>query len=318
MKKILLAFAVVAALASCSNDEVIDINRKAISFGETFVDNATRADYSSGVAVKSFKVYGTVTGNDQTAQIYNGDDVTNPSGTVGSYGAVWTCSNVQYWLPNATYNFAAIVDGSSTPTTTLPATIPFAVADGADNKDLLYATASVSTDENATPTTGVNGVGVVAFGFEHLLSKLQFTIKNGTKVGENYTYAVTGISVSGVTDKGTYTTSSKTWAKRDGAGTVTLTFGTTGDIEAGDIGAVASETRQILPVEQTLAVTITYSVKFNGTLIAEGQTFSGSLPTKTYEANKVYNVTATITGDAIDFQLGTIGGWTSNGDDIDL
>lgn len=313
MKKILLAFAVVAALASCSNDEVIDINRKAISFGETFVDNATRADYSSGVAVKSFKVYGTVTGNDQTAQIFNGDAVTNPTETVDSYGAVWTCSNVQYWVPNATYNFAAIVDGSSTPTTTLPATIPFAVADGADNKDLLYATADVTTDGNADPSCG----SLVAFNFEHLLSKLQFTIKNGTKVGENYTYAVTGISVSGVTDKGTYTTSTKTWAKRDGAGTVTLTFGTTGDIEAGDVGVVASETRQILPVEQTLAVTITYSVKFNGTLIVEGQTFSGSLPTKTYEANKVYNVTATITGDAIDFQLGTVGGWTSNGDDID-
>lgn len=315
MKKIIFALAALAALASCSNEEVIEINRKAISFGDTFVDNATRADYSSGKVVNEFKVYGTVTGAGNTVQIYNGTAVTNPTGTSGSYGSAWNCSIVQYWVPNATYKFAAIVDGEATATTNLPATIPFTVADGANNKDLLYATADVVTNPNAEPTSGVNSAGIVAFAFEHLLSKLQFTITNGTQLAEKYTYTVTGITVEGVAEQGTYTVAGGTWAK-DGSTTTSLTFGTTTAIEGG-ANAVASETRQILPVNQALAITITYDIAFNGTPIAEGATISGTIPARDYAAKTVYNINATITGKKIDFTVGTVGGWTT-GSDIDL
>lgn len=313
MKKIIFALAALATLASCSNDEVIEIDRKAISFGETFVDNATRADYSSGVVVDAFKVYGTVTGNGNTVQIFNGDNVTNPTGTTGSYGAAWNCTNVQYWVPSATYKFAAIVDGEATATTALPVTIPFTVTDG--NGDLLYATADVVTNTNAEPTSGVNPAGIVAFDFEHLLSKLQFTITNGTQLAEKYSYTVTGITVTGVAKQGTCTVAGKAWAK-DGDTTTSLTFGTTTAI-AGGSNAVASETRQILPVEQTLAITITYDIAFNGTIIATGATLSGTIPARSYAANTVYNINATITGTQIDFTLGTVGGWAT-GSNIDL
>lgn len=309
MKKIIFALAALATLASCSNDEVIEIDRKAISFGETFVDNATRADYSSGVVVNKFKVYGTVTGNDNTVQIFNGDDVINPTSTTGSYGSAWNYTNVQYWLPNASYKFAAIVDGAANTTSALPETIPFTVTDG--DGDLLYATADVTTNANAEPAGGVNTASIVAFNFKHLLSKLQFTIANGTSDASGYSYQVTGISVSGVAAQGTYTTSSNNWAK-NGDTTTTLTFGSTAAI-AGGAEAVATETRQILPVNQTLAITITYDTLVDGTTIVAGQTKTGNI-TQAFAANTVYNVTATLTANEIDFTLQSVNDWVSGGD----
>lgn len=312
MKKIIFALAALATLASCSNDEVIEIDRKAISFGETFVDNATRADYSSGQVVNEFKVYGTVTGNGNTVQIFNADVVSNPTpGATTNYGSAWNYTNVQYWLPSSSYKFAAIVDGTANTTSALPETIPFTVADGEANKDLLYATADVTTNANAEPAGGVNTAGIVAFNFEHLLSKLQFTIANDTENASGYSYQVTGISVTGVAAQGTYTTSSNNWAK-NGDTTTTLTFGTT-DAIAGGASAVASATRQILPVEQTLAITITYDTLVDGTTIVAGQTKTGNI-TQAFAANTVYNVTATLTADEIDFTLQSVNDWVSGGD----
>ena len=298
MKKIFFAVVAVVAMASCSNEEVIEVNREQIAFGEVFVDNATRADYSTGKTVNAFKVYGTVSGT----QIFNGANVTRGSKTNGE---AWGCDGAaQYWLPSSIYNFAAIVDGVATATTALPATIPFTVADGAGNLDLLYATATVTTDPNATPT-GVNNNGVVAFDFSHLLSKLQFKIKNET----NQKYQVTSISVTGVAQDGTYNVGAGTWAQ-NGATTTTLTFGTA--TVAGGATVAASEARQLLPVAQTLAVTINYDVYDASDNVVGSLTKTGTI-TETFVKNTVYTVTATISGKAINFTFsGNVGGWTED------
>ncbi|MBO5901596.1 MAG: fimbrillin family protein [Alistipes sp.] len=305
MKKIIFALLAVAAMVGCAKEEVIELNREQIGFGEVFVDNATRADYSSGKPVEAFKVYGTITALENTAQIFNGANVTRGS---KADGEAWGCDNVQYWMPNAVYNFAAIVDGEAVATTALPVTINHTVADGANNKDLLYATATVETDETAAPDN-VNGNGVVAFNFSHLLSKLQFNIVNAT----NQTYQVTEIRVTGVAKEGVYTVNGGTWAQ-SGVTTTELTFGTA-TVAGGDTEP-ASETRQILPlpVAQTLNVTITYDVMSGddvvGTLTKEGTI------TQTFAKNTVYAVTATLTGSAIDFSLGTVGGWGAENGEI--
>lgn len=302
MKKIIFAVVAVVAMASCSKDEVIEVNREQIGFGDVFVDNATRADYSSNnKKVNAFKVYGTVKTTAATTQIFNGADV-NRDGKAD--GVAWTLSGTKhYWLPGATYNFAAIVDGVATATEGLPATIPFTVADGVDNKDLLYATATVTTNANAVPT-GVNANGVVAFEFQHLLSKLQFKIKNET----NQNYVVTSISVTGVAEDGIYTVGAATPWAQVGTDTTTLTFGNA-TVDGGATVA-ASEARQLLPVQQTLDITITYDVMDDGDVVGE-LTKKGKIENKTFEANKVYVVTATLTGTAIDFSFGTLGGWTN-------
>lgn len=300
MKKMFFALFAVLGMVSCSNEEVIEVNREQIAFGEVFVDNATRADYSTDKTVNAFKVYGTVSGT----QIFNGANVTRGS---KANGEAWGCEGAaQYWLPSSTYNFAAIVDGVATATTGLPATIPFTVADGADNLDLLYATAEVTTDEDAVPT-GVNTNGVVAFDFSHLLSKLQFNIVNET----NQKYQVTSISVTGAKEDGLYTIETSAWTTTT-EDTVPLTFGNA-TVDGGATVA-ASEARQLLPVAQTLNVTITYDVLDASDAVVGTLTKTGTI-TETFVKNTVYTVTATISGKAINFTFsGTVGGWTEDDD----
>lgn len=312
MKKLLFAICAVATLASCSKDEVVSYDKgEAIGFSNPFVNKATRADYSTN-KVNAFIVYGAVTPEATgatTTQIYNGVEVTRGN---NDYGDAWTYDEqyIQYWQPNSEYEFAAIVDGEAATLTSsyLPETIQFTVADGNANKDLLYATASVSTNGTATPSGNGYANSCVAFNFTHLLSKMQFTVKNET----NQTYKVTDISVTGFTDKGVYTVAGNgTWAKDAGAAdNVKLTFGETTNI-AGIGSDIATETRQFLPGMQTLAVAITYDVYQNGTVIGE-LTKTGTIPATTYKKNTLYNVVATLTGNDIKFTVSSVNDWDAD------
>ena len=302
MKKILFAVFALAALASCTNNEVIELNQQAIAFGDVFVDNGTRADYSqAGNPVGAFKVYGTVTGTANTVLIYNGNAVTRPSmeGENKYQDVAWLCaSDPQYWVPNATYNFMAIVDGGESDVEAMPTTIDFTVADGVDNKDLLLATASVVVNNAGNKTGDLSTNDWVAFTFDHLLSKVMFTI-NST-VGTGYSIDVTSITVGKVAEKGVYNVAAGTWAQ-DGDTTTTLTFGRQD----------AYETRQILPVTQALEVTIAYDI-YRGTTKISSATKTGTIPSQTYAKKTVYNVTATITATSeIKFTVNAVNDWTT-------
>ena len=287
MRKMLFAIFAMGALVSCLNEEILDLNREQIAFGEVFVDNGTRADYSQlGKPVTAFKVYGTATGLGNTVQIFNGADVTRPNNyyndETGVYDSTvpWVCTKPQYWLPKVEYKFAAIVDGVATATTGLPVTIPFTVADGDANFDLLYAEAQAITDENGEPDNSP-----VAFTFRHLLSKMQFEINKQS----NQEIEVMSITVTGFVEKGIYDVGGDKWAQ-NGSTTTTLNFiNSDGELEP----------RQILPipdVEQVLDVTIKY--KFANVEFEK----SGTI-TQEFEQNTVYVVTATLTGVAIDFSI---------------
>ena len=304
MKKVLFALFAVASLASCSNNEVIELNREQIAFGDTFVDNATKADYSTDKTVDGFKVYGTATytanGSEKTTLVFKGNTVSR-NGKADN--VAWDCDGAaQYWLPNTDYTFAAIVDGGESGVSAMPTTIDFTVKDGEDNKDLLYATATVSTDENATPDPAdVNANGVVAFNFNHLLSKMMFKVKNET----NQKYEVTEIKVTGVAKDGEYTIGGA-WSA---TGTTNLTFGTA-TVEGGATKP-ASESRQIIPVAQELDVTVTYYVlDGDGAKVGNALTKTGTI-SSTFEQNTVYVVTATLSGKTINFSLGTVNGWAN-------
>ena len=71
MKKLFFAFAAIATLASCNNDQIIDFDKNPIAFGDAFVDNATKAIYEGDTKVDAFKVWGTVTGNSNTVLIFD-------------------------------------------------------------------------------------------------------------------------------------------------------------------------------------------------------------------------------------------------------
>ena len=330
MKKIFLAVMAIAALAACSKDEQIAAPKgEAIAFGDAFVDNATRADYTSGKTVEKFQVWGTVQGTHANpaapVYIFDGDEVNstgivNDEETTVNYGQAWFCENVQYWVPNAKYAFTAIVDGKFTKTNNVydHATIPFTVDDGDRNKDLLLATATASVANDGTVSAGESSDseisdGLVKFKFSHLLSKLQFNAPEHN-YGNGYSVVVTDIEVTGVLNNGVYTIANGgSWAKAQGAQTnVTLNF------PAGDGGDF--ETRQILPIAQVLTVTITYNVEFGDTVISKDVTKSGQISNGTdsngdpigYTFNKgyVYAITPNITANQINFTVATVDGWT--------
>jgi hypothetical protein len=114
MKKLFFALCAVAALASCSKEEVVSYDKgEVIGFANPFVNKSTRADYDNATnKVQAFKVYGIVTpqATGDATQIYNGADVER--GTKAN-GEAWDCNGtIQYWLPSSNYSFAAIVDGA--------------------------------------------------------------------------------------------------------------------------------------------------------------------------------------------------------------
>ena len=197
MKKIFCAVLALAAMASCSKEYTVDYNKQAIAFGDVFVDNATRADYSDGQDLTQFNVYGIVKGTAGTVNIFAGIPVT---GSVGPN--VWSYDEqyAQYWIPGADYDFAAVVDADGVGTSTSAATfgMPTTLTSTADangvRKDLLYAEGHV--DDAIANQVPVN------FTFNHLLSKVHFTVTSNAQGG--YYHTVTGISVSNF-KSGTFT-----------------------------------------------------------------------------------------------------------------
>ena len=98
MKKFLfLGIAATAMLASCTNDETVEMNpQNAIGF-ETFVDKSTRATDILESTLGKFKVWA----YQGTTAILTGEEVTK-SGSDCGY------TNTQYWVKDQTYNFHAI------------------------------------------------------------------------------------------------------------------------------------------------------------------------------------------------------------------
>ena len=98
MKKLFISMLAVAALASCSQEDVIVADKGDLIGFNSFVENSTRAAEDPSYNAQNldhFKVYGTVNG------ITIFDDVL----VEGEVGAdVWSYTgNTQYWIKGATY-----------------------------------------------------------------------------------------------------------------------------------------------------------------------------------------------------------------------
>ncbi len=212
MKKVIFALAAVVALAACSKEQTIVADRgDAIGFGTPFVENSTRVDYSTAGTLTKFNVYGTVTGTAGTVNIYNGVEVTKTqqnSTDIGGTDSWWyAAGEAQYWIPKASYNFAAVVDatvGTNDTAYGMPVTLTTQADDAMNLKDMLYATATATVNAEGTPSANP-----VNFNFAHLLSKVKFTVTSNAMGG--YKHTVTGIKVSNF-ETGTYTIADGTWA----------------------------------------------------------------------------------------------------------
>ena len=294
------------SLGSCSSDETLEtMEKKAIAFGNVSIKNGSRAadpSYGDNKLIDGFQVWGTVTGNAGSANIFNGATVTR--GTA-EYVKPWTCSETQYWIPSATYNFMAITNANSvTPTSGMPTAINY-TADG--TSDLLLAEpVLVHTDDMAEPDEDdVNENGCVAFTMTHLLSKVHFTFEdsNGNPVTNT---EISNIQVTGHYASGTYTIGATTpWGSQVLAATTSaLSFG---GIDANDTEATTSQyARLIIPGTQTWYITFAQ----NGTtidepLILEGETAGTGY---TFAPNTEYNIIVTV-GSNITFTVESLAEW---------
>ena len=293
MKKIFFGILAIAAFAACSNEEQIAAPKgQEIAFGDAFVDNATKAIYEGDTKLKEFYVWGNVTGNGNTVQLYENAKVYTSNDN--PYNTVYNCDVKRYWTPSCAYKFVAIAHAKSVTLDAdfLPTTITYE-ANGNDDL-LLSEVVEASTDQECL-ITGANN-GVVAFTMNHLLSKLHFEVNSS--LGADYIVTPTSIKVSGVKKNGKYTLPTTSapykWELTDDE-----------TIEALEL---LNTDRVIIPVEQTLGITITYDIEFGGKKIVNGATKSANL-TQSFAKNTVYNVTATISATAIDFTVSTVAGF---------
>lgn len=280
MKKFLfLGIAATAMFASCTKDEMVEMNpQNAIGF-ETFVDKSTRAAVDVTKAnLTAFEVYGWRTNDSKTEQIFDAQAVTANNG-------VCTYSPLQYWVNGYEYNFEAVAPKSGEKGVTVndnygASTIEF-VSDS--ETDLIYASADEDlSSDDATP----DPVGLT---FGHLLSRVKFTFINGADDTSAAKIAVTGVKITNAGTKGVYTPSNGTWAAATATGAVT--FADIADIEGGASGA--TEHKYLIPYNVK-----DYSVSFTVTMtqgsVSDSFNYTVKLPeTTTLVKGNSYNFKAT-------------------------
>ena len=305
MKKIFLVALAAVGLAACATeDTIVTPQGQAIAFGDAFVDNATKAIITSADKITGFQVWGNVKGSNNTPVALYTDAGAAVTRGGAALGAAWTCGVIRYWTPNCDFNFAAIANGTGTDIASgLPTKISYELT--ADDNDLIYATATANTKGEGYAPSVTDGI--VAFTFNHLLSKVTFAVGASAINQNNYSVVVKNIAVTGAVANGTYTVGNAvidgTWAKTADAATIDQDY-----YEGSNYVS-----HLLIPVQQTLGVTVTYDIKFGETTISSDLTKEGSV-NYTFATNTAYTITAKLSAlNAIQFTVAEnngLGAWT--------
>lgn len=201
MKRSLFMLGVaVAALSSCSNNEVLDIaESNAIKFSNTFVGKPTRgvtAPELTTVNLKEMYVFA----SNEDGQVF--DDNPKLVYRIGETNE-WGYDNLVPWKATKNYNFVAYAGkdlGESVKANDGNESLNFTdivVDGGEDNQfDLLYS------NTKSIKTTADNGNSTIDFTFDHLLSMVQFTLKSG--FGATTEVKITNFKFYGVKTTGSY------------------------------------------------------------------------------------------------------------------
>lgn len=268
MKKIfLIGLAATAMLASCSNDETVEMaQQKAIGFSNAFVNNGTRSIVDPSfttTSLEDFAVYGFT----QNGQIFKGDKVHKG----GSASTGWSYDALQYWVPGNTYTFGAIapysvatnVSNVALPenATKVEMTVAFTNTD-ADQVDLLHAEPAQIAGTEVTETYQTP----VGMTFNHQLSKVKFSFKNA--VGKGYNVKVSNVKITDAYTNGTLTVAvaGNTWSNQ-ASNTLELDFGNVvaDDATADEAAFIANDAtlesyneKLMIPTDNTAEYTVTF------------------------------------------------------------
>lgn len=281
MKKLfMIGLAATAMLASCSNDETVEMaQQKAIGFSNAFVNNGTRSIVDPSFTTKTledFAVYGFT----QAGQIFKGDKVYKG----GSASTGWSYDVLQYWVPGNTYTFGAIAPHSvatNVSDVALPEnakkvemTVAFTNTD-ADQVDLLHAEPAQIAGTEVTETYKTP----VSMTFRHQLSKVKFSFENA--VGAGYNVKVSNIKIMDAYTNGTLTVAANgnTWSAQAN-NTLGLDFGNVvADDATADEAAVIANAATLESYNEKLMIpmdaTATYTVTFTAELY-QGDVLLGS------------------------------------------
>lgn len=268
MKKIfLIGLTAAAMLASCSNDETVEMaQQKAISFSNAFVNNGTRSIVDPSFTTTSlndFAVYGFT----QNGQIFNGEKVSK--GGTASTG--WSYGTLQYWVPGNTYTFGAIAPYSVAANvskvalpenaTKVEMEVAFTNTD-AKQVDLLHAEPTQITGVTATYTTPVSMT------FNHQLSKVKFSFENA--VGAGYNVKVSNVKITDAFKEGTLTVAAagNTWGNQTDK-TLELNFGNVvADASSTEASAIAYAAtlesyneKLMIPMGSSAIYTVTFTAE---------------------------------------------------------
>lgn len=333
MKKIfLIGLTAAAMLASCSNDETVEMaQQKAISFSNAFVNNGTRSVVDPSFktsTLEDFAVYGFT----QEGQIFNGEKVSK--GGAASTG--WSYDNVQYWVPGNTYTFGAIAPYSvagNVSNVTLPegATkvemkVAFTNTD-ADQVDLLHAAPTQIAGTAVTPTY----TEPVSMTFNHQLSKVKFSFENAVGVG--YNVKVSNVKITNAYANGTLTVAAagNNWSDQTNQN-LELNFGNVVNDASGTNAAFIAYTKTLESYNEKLMIpmgnTAIYTVTFTAELFKDNVplgTYNHTVEIKNVEfkLGYCYNFKASLTHknitgpdelNEIKFNVTSVGNWNKEAD----
>lgn len=333
MKKIfLIGLTAAAMMASCSNDETVEMaQQKAISFSNAFVNNGTRSivDPSFTTSTLSdFAVYGFT----QNGQIFNGEKVSK--GGAASTG--WSYDNVQYWVPGNTYTFGAIAPYSvagNVSNVTLPegATkvemkVAFTNTD-ADQVDLLHAAPTQIAGTAVTPTYKEP----VSMTFNHQLSKVKFSFENAVGVG--YNVKVSNVKITNAYANGTLTVAAagNNWSDQTNQN-LELNFGNVVNDASGTEAAniAFNETLEsyneklMIPMGGSATYTVTFTAElYKGNVLLGIYDHTVEIKNVEFKLGYCYNFKASLTHknitgpdelNEIKFNVTSVGNWNKEAD----
>lgn len=272
MKKIFIVVLAVAALASCSKEQTVNVDKgEAISFENAFVENATRATDLTTTNLQNFGVYGTVAKGGNTALIFDNTKVYKK-------GDVFQYDVPQYWIAAANYTFTAIAPyidpqtepkwWSYDPATT---TLSFDNAAAAAEQDVLFAYAAKTTEAELS----AQNTQPVAFTFKHILSKIAFKFENTFDDG-NTSLSIYNVKINNTAKKGTMLVNA---AGVDQAWTVTeylvVPFGTqSANVDLNEDAAIGNganlvvDHQYIIPAEREYVITFDVDLYQAGVYLA--------------------------------------------------
>ena len=260
MKKFLVGALAAISMVACVNEDVVQLPKSdAIRFADAFIDNSTRA-----TAVDPSTTKASLTAFDVWAYMTSVNGTVLVDEDVELNGANWDYANLQYWTPNKNYFFAALapmnsdnwdLDANEAVFGQGAGLVTFENIDGGE--DLIYATANVTTPDMSTLQD--QGMETVKFQFQHLLSKVKFTFKNGF-LTDNATVKVENVVMtapkSGEINLGT----GYDWVL-DNVPAGEFAFGNVGTMAKAETSESANE-RLTIPADETY----TYSIEFDVTL----------------------------------------------------